>query len=141
MILVDTNVVSETMRPAPDPAVICWLDAQLAESLYLSTVSLAELLLGVAVLSDGRRKLELGSALLSQAVTLFGDRVLAFDVPAAHAYATIVSGARAAGVTIGVADGQIAAIATVRGLAVATRDKKPFEAAGLNVIDPWTTSL
>jgi toxin FitB len=137
MILVDTNVVSETMRSAPDPAVIAWLDAQLAESLYLSAISLSELLLGIAVLPDGRRKIELGSALLSQALILFGDRVLTFDVPAARAYAAIVSGARAASVAIGVADGQIAVIASAGGLAVATRDTKPFEAAGLKVINPW----
>jgi toxin FitB len=137
MILVDTNVVSETMRPTPDPAVIAWLDAQAAESLYLSSVSLAELLLGIAVLPDGRRKIELGSSLLSNAVILFGDRLLPFDVPAAQAYATLVSAARSAGHAIGVADGQIAAIATAKGLAVATRDIGPFEAAGLSVINPW----
>jgi len=137
VILVDTNVVSETMRAAPDPAVIAWLDAQAAESLYLSSVSMAELLLGIAVLPEGRRKSELGSSLLSQAVAFFGDRVLSFDVPAARAYATLVSRARAGGHAIGVADGQIAAIATVHGLAVATRDRSPFEAAELPVIDPW----
>lgn len=135
MILVDTNVVLETMRAVPDPAVIAWPDAQLAESLYLSSINLSELLLGIAVLPDGRRKIELRSVLLSQALVLFGDRVLTFDVPAAEAYATIVSRARATGVAIGVADGQIAAIATARGFAVATRDTKPFEAA---VINPWT---
>jgi predicted nucleic acid-binding protein len=138
MILVDTNVVSETMRLKPDPAVIAWLDAQAVESLYLSAISMAELLLGVAVLPEGRRKSELGSSLLAQAAALFGDRVLPFDLPAAQAYATLVSRTRAAGYTMGIADGQIAAIATIAGLTVATRDKSPFEAAGLPIINPWT---
>lgn len=137
MILVDTNIVSETMRAAPDPGVVAWLDAQAAETLYFSTVSLAKLLLGVALLAGGRRKTELALSLGSQAATLFGERVLTFDVAAARAYAEIVARARAGGRTIGFADGQIAAIAATHALAVASRDTAPFEAAGLTTINPW----
>lgn len=137
MILLDTNVVSETMRRVPDPRVVAWLDAQAAETLYFSTVSLAELLLGVAVLPGGRRKTELALSLGAQSAVLFGDRVLPFDIAAARAYAEIVGGARAVGRTIGFADGQIAAIAVTRALAVASRDTAPFEAAGLVVVNPW----
>jgi toxin FitB len=139
LILVDTNVVSETMRGAPNEVVVAWLNEQAAETLYLSTVSLAELLLGIAVLSEGRRKLNLAMALGEQAASMFGDRILPFDAPAAKAYATLVSRARASGVTIGVADGQIAAIAALHNLAVATRDTDPFRAAGISVINPWGT--
>ena len=138
MILVDTNVVSEMMRHTPEPKVVEWLDAQAAETLYFSTVSLAELLLGIATLPDGRRKVELGLSLAEQAVALFGERVLAFDVAAAHAYAEVVGRARAAGRAIGVADGQIAAIAAANELAIATRDTTPFAAAGVPIIDPWS---
>jgi hypothetical protein len=138
MILVDTNVVSEMMRHTPEPRVVEWLDAQAAETLYFSTVSLAELLLGIATLPDGRRKVELGLSLAEQAVALFGARVLAFDVAAAHAYAEVVGRARAAGRAIGVADGQIAAIAAANELAIATRDTAPFAAAGVPIIDPWS---
>ncbi len=137
MILVDTNVVSETMRTAPEPKVVDWLDSQAAETLYLSTVSLAELLYGIAVLPDGRRKVALGLGLMEKATLLFGERVLPFDVAAARTYATVVSRARQAGRPIGVADGQIAAIAAAHRLAIATRDRAPFEAAGIEVIDPW----
>ncbi len=138
MILVDTNVVSETMRRNPDSAVISWLDRQLAETLYLSSVSLAELLLGVAALPDGRRKNELRSALNGRAKDLFGQRILPFDQDAAVAFADIMSAARAVGRPIGLADGQIAAIAKANQLIVATRDTAPFAAAGLTIVNPWS---
>jgi predicted nucleic acid-binding protein len=140
MILVDTNVVSEAMRAAPAPQVIEWLDAQAAETLFLATVSLAELLYGIAALPDGRRKVELGRALTEQAALLFGDRILPFDVAAASSYAAVVSRARRAGRAVAVPDGQIAAIAATHRLAIATRDSSPFEAAGVPVIDPWNAA-
>jgi len=125
------------MRPRPDPRVVDWLNAQAVDTIYLSTVSLAELLLGAALLPDGRRKTDLASSLVEQVGKMFEERLLPFDIASAQTYATIVSRARAAGKTIGFADGLIAAIARVRGLAVATRDKAPFAAAGVLVIDPW----
>jgi predicted nucleic acid-binding protein len=137
MILVDTSVVSETMRRTPDGKVVAWLDAQAGETLHLSTVSVAELLLGVAVLPDGQRKSELDRSLRERALPLFGTRLLAFDTSAVQAFADIVGRARKAGFTIGMADGQIAATAAVHGLIVATRDVAPFVAAGLRVVNPW----
>jgi len=125
------------MRAAPESRVIAWLDAQLADTLYLSTISLAELLLGIAVLPDGKRKAQLGVSLAAGVAALFGHRVLSFDAASATAYAEVVSRARGAGRTIGVADGQIAAIAAVKDLIVATRDVGPFEAAGVPVVNPW----
>ncbi len=136
MILLDTNVVSETMRSAPDARVVAWLDAQAAETVYLSAVSLAELRLGVAILPDGRRKTELGLR-LDAAVDLFGPRILPFDKAAAEVFAGVVSRARTSGLAIGQADGQIAATAITHGLIVATRDRGPFETAGVGLIDPW----
>ena len=138
MILIDTNVVSETMRPLPEPKVVAWLDAQAAETLYLSTVSLAELLLGVAMLPEGRRKIALGLDLVQKAALLFSERILPFDVEAAKAYATLMSRAERSGRRIGVADGEIAAIAVTHRFSVATRDTGPFRAAGIDVIDPWS---
>jgi toxin FitB len=137
MILVDSNVVSETMRLSPNPKVVAWLDAQLSETLHLSAISLAEVLLGIALMPDGKRKAELGVSLVGQALDLFGPRVLAFDTVAATMYASVISRARAAGRPIGMADGQIAAIAMAHKLSVATRHTAPFEAAGLKVINPW----
>lgn len=138
MIILDTNVVSEPLRPRADPAVQAWLDAQAAETLYLTATNVAELLVGVEMLADGRRKRGLGSALESLIDGLFGSRVLPFDHGAARVYAKIVDRARRGGHSISVADGQIAAIAALHGFAVATRDVAPFAAAGLPVINPWT---
>lgn len=141
MIVLDTNVVSEPLRRAAEPAVLAWLDRQAIETLFLSAISLAELRYGVAVLPDGRRKLGLGAALEGRVVALFGERVLAFDSAAADAYALIRSRARAAGHAIAPADGYIAATAAARGFTVATRDIRPFVAAGIPVIDPWDAEL
>jgi predicted nucleic acid-binding protein len=137
VILLDTNVVSELVRPAPAPAVLGWLDAQPAETLFLSTISLSELLFGVSLLPDGARKRRLGRALEVEVSALFGGRFAPFDVPAARHFADLMSRTRKAGFTLEAADGQIAAIAASRGFAVATRDVRPFLAASLHVIDPW----
>ena len=137
MIVLDTNVISEPMRPHGSPAVRTWLDRQVAETLYLTATSLAELLVGIEILPRGKRKEGLATALAELVGTLFGSRILPFDQQAAAAYALVVGRARAAGTIISVADGQIAAIAAVHGYSIATRDAAPFRAAGLLVIDPW----
>lgn len=137
MIILDTNVVSEPMRPNGDPAVLAWLDRQADETLYLTATSFAELLLGVEILPPGKRKKGLAAALAELIAGLFGSRILAFDESAAKLYASLVGGARAAGRVVGVADGQIAAIAAAHGFAVATRDAPPFRAVGVPVINPW----
>ena len=134
MIILDTNVVSEPMRPNANPAIRAWLDQQVVETLYLTATSLSELLVGIEILPDGKRKEGLGAALVELVERLFGSRVLAFDQQAAMAYAPLVYRARAGGRIISVADGQIAAIAAVHGFAVATRDTEPFMATGVPVI-------
>src|SRR3546814_59405 len=136
MIVLDTNVISEAMKPEPNPAVQGWLDEQAAETLYLSSVTLAELLFGIGALPAGRRKAALAK-MLDGLLELFGDRVLAFDTDAARHYAELAVTARAAGKGFPTPDGYIAAIATARGFTVATRDVVPFPAAGLNVLNPW----
>ena len=136
-LLVDTNVVSEMMHPQMHPAVGRWLDRMEASSLFLASTSLAELRFGVAILPPGRRKKNLSSTLDHLLESLFQGRILAFDATAAEQFGVIVSRARLRGRTIEMADGQIAAIAAVLGYAVATRDRKPFEAAGVQVINPW----
>jgi toxin FitB len=137
VILLDTCVVSEPMRPNPDAGVLEWLDNQAAESLYLSTVSLAELLAGVAALPAGRRKSSLAAGLSPLLEKLFAGRILSFDEVAAAHFPRIVTAARKRGITISFADAQIAAIAAARGFSVGTRDTGPFLAAGVPVIDPW----
>ncbi len=137
MIVLDTNVISEPLRPAGDPAVLAWLDRQNIETLFLTTISLAELRYGVAVLPDGRRKEGLRTALEARIFALFGSRMLPFDATAAEAYAVIRTRAKLAGKVIAAADGYIAATAAAHGFSVATRDTGPFVAAGLAVINPW----
>ena len=137
MIILDTNVVSEPLKPKPDAAVLSWLDRQAPEALYLTTISVAELLDGIGRLPNGRRRTALGQAITSGVLALFNDRLLSFDRPAAEAFALLNSRARKAAITIGFADGQIAAIAAARGFMVATRDVAPCRAAGIQTIDPW----
>ena len=137
MIVLDTNVISEPMKSSGNLAVQTWLDRQAAETLYLTATSLSELLVGIEILPDGKRKEGLDAALSELVVMLFGSRILPFDQQAAMAYAPLVRRARSAGRLISVADGQIAAIAAVHGFTIATRDTAPFVAAGVPVINPW----
>ncbi|MBI1904986.1 MAG: type II toxin-antitoxin system VapC family toxin [Rhodocyclales bacterium] len=136
MIVLDTNVVSEAMKPEPHPGVQAWLNEQTAETLYLSSVTLAELLFGIGVLPAGRRKDMLAQA-LDGLMGLFRDRVLPFDVDAARRYAELAVIARTGGRGFPTPDGYIAAIAASRGFIVASRDTTPYEAAGVAIINPW----
>lgn len=137
MILLDTNVVSEPLRHAPETRVIEWIDAQPLETLFLSAVTVAELRAGVALLPAGKRRAGLQENLERRVLPLFAGRVLPFDITCTQAYAQLMAKARDAGLAIATADGYIAAIAVANGLAVATRDTSPFEAAGAAVINPW----
>ncbi len=137
MILLDTNVVSEAMKPEPHPSVRAWLDAQAAETLFLSSVTVAELMFGIGALPRGKRKDRLAIT-LDGVMELFEPRILSFDTQAARRYADLAVKARKAGKGFPTPDGYIAAIAATHGFAVASRDTAAFAAAGLTVIDPWT---
>ena len=137
MILLDTNLVSEPLRPVPDARVVAWIDAQALETLFLSAITVAELRAGVALLPAGKRRAGLQESLETRLLPLFAGRVLPFDLGCTQAYAELMAKARATGLAIASADGYIAAIAAANGLAVATRDSGPFEAAGTTVINPW----
>ena len=137
MILLDTNVVSEPLRPSPNTRVIGWIDAQALETLFLSAITVAELRAGVALLPAGKRRAGLQENLETRVLPLFAGRVLPFDLGCTQAYAELMAKARASGFAIASADGYIAAIAAANGLAVASRDTDPFEAAGAAVINPW----
>jgi predicted nucleic acid-binding protein len=136
MILLDTNVVSEAIKPLPNPAVRAWLDAQLVETLFLPSITVAELLFGIGALPDGRRKDAL-TAQIDTVLAVFAGRILPFDLAAARHHAKLAVAARAAGLGFPTPDGYIAAIAAANGFAVASRDGGQFRAAGLMVIDPW----
>jgi toxin FitB len=136
MIVLDTNVISEAMKPDANPALRTWLNEQVAETLYLTSVTLAEILFGIAVLPAGRRRNTLTRA-LDGLLDLFGDRVLPFDTDAARHYTGLAVTARNAGRGFPTPDGYIAAIAASRGFIVASRDTSPYEAGGIQVVDPW----
>lgn len=136
MIVLDTNVVSEAMKDHVAPQVRAWLDAQAAETLYLTSVTLAELRFGVMVMPSGRRKDALTRG-FDSVFGLFGDRILPFDADAAHHYAALAITALTAGRGFPTPDGYIAAIAASRGFIVASRDMAPFQAGGVRVINPW----
>jgi toxin FitB len=136
MILLDTNVLSEPLKPHPTPAVIAWLDDQVVDQLCISAVTVMEMLDGAARLDVGARRLRLEEA-INSLIARF--RCLPFDEFAARSYAQMAERARRAGHTISMGDAQIAAIAHANGIeAVATRDTGPFEAMGLEVFNPWT---
>jgi predicted nucleic acid-binding protein len=136
VIVLHTNVVSEAMRPQPDVTVMSWLNDQATETLYLSSVTLAELLFGLGALPSGARKDRLGQA-LDALLALFPGRILAFDQDAARRYADMALAARAVGRPLPTTDGYIAATAASRHFAVATRNTAHFADTGVQLIDPW----
>ena len=138
MILLDTNIVSELMRPAPSPAVMSWLGAQPASSLFISAVTEAELRYGVMLLPEGRRRADLMTALEAMLAEDFAARILPFDSAAAVAFAFIAASRRQAGKPISQFDAQIAAIAQSRGAVLATRNVADFAECGVEIINPWT---
>jgi predicted nucleic acid-binding protein len=137
VIILDTNIVSEAMKPRPEETLLHWIDAQYLGVLYITSISVAELFSGIEIMPVGRRRDEMRELLTTSLERFFGSRVLPFDVSAALAYASIFANGRKEGISIGLADGQIAAIAKVHGYSVATRDERPFRAAGVRVINPW----
>ena len=136
MIVLDTNVVSEATRPQPDAVVQSWFDAQAPETLYLTSITVAELLFGLAAMPKGKRQQQLQQQ-TERLLQIFAARILPFDTQAARHYAEKAQIARAAGLGFPTPDSYIAAIAASRKFAVATRDRTPFYAAGLTVINPW----
>ncbi len=137
MIVLDTNVISEPGKPHADPVVAAWLNRQPQETLYLCAPVLMEVLLGLELLPDGKRKRAMATAVQAVLANYFADRFLAFEREAAVIYASLAGRASARGYSISVGDCQIAAIAAVHGFAVATRDTAPFLGAGVPVINPW----
>lgn len=137
MIVLDTNVISELLRPSPEVRVESWLSAQAAEDVFLTSITEAELRFGVGSMADGKRKSGLSSALDKILMDLFQGRILSFGSEAAVAYAEIASNRKDAGRPISQFDCQIAAICRANSAAIATRNIRDFEGCGMTVIDPW----
>jgi toxin FitB len=138
MIVLDTNVLSEVLRPVPEPSVLDWLAAQPRASLFTTTVTRCEILYGIRLLSDGKRR----KGLWDVASTIFNEdfagHVLSFDDDAADMFAEIAASRRIAGKPISQFDAMIAAMARSRGAVLATRNMKDFNSCGIEVVNPWT---
>ncbi|VVS99931.1 VapC ribonuclease Y4jK [Roseovarius sp. EC-HK134] len=138
MIILDTNVISELLRPAPEPKVEQWLSAQDGLNVYLTSISEAELRYGLAIMGNGKRRAALVDAVDSILREDLAGRILPFDSNAAQSYAAISAARRSAGRPIAQADCQIASIAHTRGASVATRNTPDFEGCDIDLINPWT---
>lgn len=140
MIILDTNVISEPLRKKGSADVRAWLNAQHPESLYTTTLNLAELYAGIAVLPAGRKRSDLAVAVRSTIARLFAGRILGFDEAAAESYAAIAEGSRAGGLTVPYDDALIAAIAKAHGCTIATRNVSNFAGADVKLVNPWETA-
>ena len=136
--LLDTNVVSELLRAAPEPAVLAWFVQQPPETLFVSAVAQAEMMLGARLLPAGKRRTLLEAALRATFDEDFAGRILPFDSAAVPAYVAIVSARRAAGRPISQFDAQIAAVARQHAAVLATRNVADFEGCGVAVVNPWS---
>lgn len=139
MIVLDTNVLSELMRPEPDARVIDWLDRQNAISVTISAITIAEILYGIERLPDGRRKRGFAAKAAAMFEEDFSGRILSFDSGAAIHYAEQVAASESAGRQVYMADAQIAAICIQHGAVLATRNIKDFETLSVETINPWET--
>lgn len=138
MIILDTNVLSALMRTAPDPAVVAWLDRQPAESVWITSITLFEARLGLALLPDGRRRRALEAAFSRWVEDDLENRVLDFDTAAATSAASLAAERQRAGDPADMRDTQIAGIASTRRATLATRNVRHFADLKVPVVDPWT---
>ena len=137
MIILDTNVLSELMRTQPSPAVMAWMDAQSADGLFTSAITMAEILHGIARLPTSKRKEHLHDMARAMFAEDFADRVLPFDAHAASRYAQWVASSEAKGKPVSLADAQIAAICLLHNASLATCNVKDFAHGKVSLINPW----
>jgi toxin FitB len=140
MTILDTNVLSEPLRVSPSMQVLSWLDNHPTDQLFTTAITEAEILYGISVHSDGKRKRALRKGAEGLFERLLQDRVLPFDSKAAHTYAEIASFRRASGRPMSRPDAQICAIALVNRAAIATRNIADFEGCGVELVNPWNES-
>ena len=137
MIILDTNVISEPFKPKPDPAVMSWLDAQEPQTLYITTVSMAEMLAGVHKMPEGRRRADLYQLVENKIQSVFENRILVFDMQGVKVFGRVNADACAVGNPIAFADCAIAAIAAAHGFILVTRNVRDFKGTGVGVFNPW----
>jgi hypothetical protein len=141
MILLDTNIVSEVMKTQPAEAVVAWLNGQDSEKLYVSSVTIGEITYGLRILPDGKRRAGLRERFERFVALAFEQRVLAYDESAARIYGDLMGDRKELGLPMSVPDGQIAAIARLNHLAVATRNVVDFKNCGIDVVNPFASVL
>lgn len=141
MILLDTNIVSEVMRPNPSFDVIAWLNLQQSPHIFLSSISIAEIGYGLYILPNGKRKQQLQLRFEQFIKNAFSCRVLSFTEQSARVYSALMGERRQLGRPMSIPDGQIAAIALANGFAVATRNTKDFEYCDLELINPFDSAV
>jgi len=139
MIVLDTNVISEVVKPSPSAQVVEWLNVQESSDLYVTAITLGEISYGVQVLPDGDRRTSLSRAISQFVDQAFGDRVLVFDRESAHEYGQVMAGRRKLGRPLTAPDGQIAAITRRHRFQLATRNLGDFEECGIGLINPFDT--
>ena len=137
MILLDTNIISEMMRPVPTAQVVSWFNQQRSTLLFLCAVTVAEISYGLNALAEGARRRRLQEAFEKLLRIGFQHRILPFDLPAAEIYGNIMANRKAAGRPLSVLDGQIAAIARAEGFILATRNERDFVDCGVEIINPF----
>jgi predicted nucleic acid-binding protein len=137
VIVLDTNVISELIKPQPDDAVLAWADGQRSAEMVITAITAAELRAGAATMPAGRRKTSIIQQIDRLIGTTFSSRVLPFDVESSAHYGDVVARRRRAGAPISVLDAQIAAICRVHNAPLATRNGKDFKGAGVHLVDPW----
>jgi len=138
MIVLDTNVVSEVMKQTPTARVLRWLAARPAGELFTTTITQAEILYGLELLPQGKRRAALQVAVEEMFGQDFAGRILPFDGDAAGMFARIAGARRRVGRPIAQFDAQVAAIARSRGATVATRNTSDFDDCGVTVVNPWS---
>ena len=138
MLILDTNVLSEVMRPAPDGRVLNWLDEQSADSLWVTSITMAEIMYGIGRLPQGKRQAQLNEMALVMFAEDFAGRIAVFDEAAALHYAELACSRAQLGRPISMADAQIAAICRANSATLVTRNTKDFELLNLALIDPWS---
>jgi predicted nucleic acid-binding protein len=137
MVVLDTNVISELFKPAPDPKVMAWVGGLPGDGLVTTTVTRGELLFGLYCMPEGRRRSDLLQGLTRLFEQKLTGHVLAYDDAAADAHAEIAAARRARGRPVGQSDMMIAGIARSRGATLATRNVRDFEGCGIPLVDPW----
>lgn len=137
MIILDTNVICELMKPSPMPNVVSWIDNQDATELFISAITIAEISYGITVLPDGNRKRTLEESFNKTLNDAFKHRILSFDESAAHSYGKIMGHRKLIGRPLSIPDGQIAAIAIMHNFSIATRNIRDFSDCEIEIVNPF----